>query len=147
MTAEIIALIVAALAGMTMAFQGAMNAGLSASTGLWGMAFFVHASGLVLATVGLFVAGQAGKLGALPRAPVANVWGGVLGVLIIYAVARSIPKVGAGPATTAIIVGQVITAFLIDHFGLFGLDDLPLTWLRPVGLGFLSIGAYLLLKK
>ena len=147
MTAEIIALIVAALAGMTMAVQGAMNAGLSGSTGLWGMAFFVHASGLVLATVGLFVAGQAGKLGAVLRAPVANVWGGVLGVLIIYAVARSIPKVGAGPATTAIIVGQVITAFLIDHFGLFGLDDLPLTWLRPVGLGFLAIGAYLLLKK
>lgn len=147
MTAQITALIVAALAGLTMAVQGAMNAGLSGSTGLWGMAFFVHASGLILATVGLFVAGQAGKLGTILGAHLTDVWGGVLGVLIIYAVARSIPKVGAGPATTAIIVGQVITAFLIDHFGLFGLDELPLTWLRPVGLGFLAVGACLLLKQ
>jgi transporter family-2 protein len=148
MTADMMALVFAALAGLTMAVQGAMNSALSAATGLWGATFVVHVIGLAVSTAFLLGSGQGARLLAAVRAsPPVNLLGGVLGVLIVYAVVRGISKVGAGAATTAIVVGQVTTAFLLDHFGLFGLKGLPLTWWRPAGLGLLAVGAYLLLRK
>ena len=72
--------------------------------------------------------------------------GGFLGVPIVYGVAYSIPKVGVANATTAIIVGQVATAFLIDIVGLFGLQKMAFTWLKGVGLAMLAIGSHLMLK-
>ena len=47
-------------------------------------------------------------------------------------------------ATTSIIVGQVLTACLLDHFGLFGLEK-PVNWLKLLGVGLLALGAKLLL--
>lgn len=73
--------------------------------------------------------------------------GGILGVLIIYGVARSIPKVGVAPATTAIVVAQIMTAVAIDHFGLLGMDRLPFNIWRVVGGLLLGAGAWFLLRK
>jgi transporter family-2 protein len=87
------------------------------------------------------------KLAQLVQAPWYTYLGGALGVLIIYGVVHSIPKVGVAPATTAIILGQVLTASLIDHFGLFGMERLPFTWHRIAGTLLMAVGAWLLLKK
>ena len=43
---------------------------------------------------------------------------GLINVVIIYGVMVSIPKLGASTATTAIIVGQVGCAMIIDWAGL-----------------------------
>lgn len=94
----------------------------------------------------VFVWGD-GQLANYARASWYYYLGGVLGVLIIYGVVRSIPKVGVAPATTAIIVGQVLTASLIDHLGLFGLEKLPFTWYRLLGTLLMAGGAWFLLKK
>jgi transporter family-2 protein len=72
--------------------------------------------------------------------------GGALGVLIIYAVAVSIPRLGVVSATTAIIVGQVTTAALVDHFGLFTLEPVPFTWLKALGFVLLVAGGWLMLR-
>lgn len=68
-----------------------------------------------------------------------------MGVAITYGVVMSIAKLGAAVATTSIIVGQVLTACLLDHFGIFGLEKTPLTWLKFLGVGLLALGAKLLL--
>ncbi len=56
-----------------------------------------------------------------------------------------IPRLGVASATTAIIVGQVLTALCIDHLGCFGLDKVPFTWTKLLGLALLAAGAWLLL--
>jgi transporter family-2 protein len=61
-------------------------------------------------------------------------------------VVASIPRVGVALATTAIIVGQVATALLIDHFGWFGLEKMPFTWWKAAGLVLLAAGARLMLN-
>ena len=87
-----------------------------------------------------------GSITALPSAPWYAYFGGVVGIFIIYLVAASIPAVGVANATTAIIVGQVLTAVIIDHFGAFGLDRIPFGINQLLGLIMLAIGAKLLLK-
>lgn len=144
---KLLSLLTAALAGTTMAFQGTINAALGRVLGLVEATFIVHAVGLALAAVLLFILQMgAGGLAKAGQAPWYTYLGGVLGVLIIYAVARSIPRVGVAPATTAIILGQVLTAALIDHLGLFGMHKLPFTWYRLVGAVLMAAGAWLMLK-
>lgn len=148
MSIKILALLIAAGSGLAMALQGSLNAALGKVVGLLETTFVVHLTGLVLAGAVLFIFLPGGnRLGQFAQAPWYTYLGGALGVLIIYAVARSIPKVGVAPATTAIILGQVLTASVIDHFGLFGLERLPFTWCRIAGTLLMAAGAWLLLKK
>lgn len=82
----------------------------------------------------------------LSQAPWYTYLGGVISVFIIYLVAASIPKIGAANATTAIIVGQVTMAVIIDHLGLFGLQADAFTYRQGVGIILLAVGAKLLLR-
>jgi len=148
MNIKMLALLIAAGAGITMALQGSLNAALSKVIGLLETTFVVHLLGLVVAVVLLFVCSLgSGGLAYYNQAPWYTYLGGALGVLIIYGVALSIPKVGVASATVAIILGQVFTACLVDHFGFFGLAKIPFTWYRVVGAFVLAFGAWLLLKK
>lgn len=145
---KLLPILIAAAAGVTMAFQGAINAALGKIVGLLEATFIVHLVGLIFVAILLFVLKMGGgslmKLGQVP-------WylylGGILGVAIIYGVVRSIPEVGVAPATTAIIVGQILTAAIIDHTGLFGMKQISFAWYRAAGVFLMAGGAFLLLKK
>lgn len=144
---NIVALGLALASGIFMAIQGSLNAVLSKYIGLIETTLLVHAIGTVLLLIILFVFKMGkGNLGSLGEAPWYAYLGGVISVFIIYLVAASIPKVGMANATTAIIVGQVLTAVLIDYFGGFGLTKACISWCDFLGLALLAAGAYLLLK-
>ncbi|MHB1421001.1 MAG: DMT family transporter [Bacillota bacterium] len=147
MSSKIFALLMALIAGCSMAIQGSLNSVLGRVIGLLEATLVVHVIGSALVFVLLFIfqLGQ-GSLTKLWTAPWYSYLGGIISVLIIYGVVASIPRVGVAIATTAIIVGQVSTALLIDHFGLFGLDKIPFTWLKLVGLGLLAAGAKIILN-
>lgn len=140
-------LLIAVIAGVLMAVQGSMNSRLGRIVGLWEATFLVHLVGLSTLLVILYVLRLGkGNLSKTWGTPWYLLLGGLLGVLIIYGVVTSIPRLGVAVATTSIIVGQVLTALIIDHFGLFGLMKVPFTWLKGVGLVLLAIGAKLLLN-
>jgi transporter family-2 protein len=140
-------MILAVVSGILMAVQGSLNAALSKVIGLLEATFIVHITGTIVVLLLLFVfkLGK-GNLAVISQAPWYAYLGGLAGVFIIYLVAASIPNAGVANATTAIIVGQVLTAVLIDHFGAFGLTRVACSWNQIVGLVLLSIGAKLLLK-
>ncbi len=147
MSGNILLLLLALISGVLMAVQGSLNAALSKVIGLLETTFVVHLSGTVILLILLFVVriGK-GNLSALPEAPWYAYLGGAVGVGIIYLVAASIPTLGVANATTAIIVGQVLTAIMIDHFGALGLERITYGWNQLIGLVLLVIGAKLLLK-
>ena len=128
-----------------MALQGTLNSALGKVAGLWEATFLVQITGTLL-VAGLLPFIGSGSLGKLLDAPWYTWLGGILGVAIIYTVAASIPKVGAASATTAIITAQVLTACIIDHFGLFGLKAVVFTWSRWVGGALLAAGAWFILR-
>ena len=147
MTRYWLALLLACSSGVLMAIQGSLNTALSKVIGLLEATFIVQITGTIAVALILFMLKMGkGNLYALPQAPWYSYLGGIIGVAIIYLVAASIPEVGVANATTAIIVGQVLTAIIIDHIGGFGLAQLPCGWTQLVGLIFLTIGAKLLLK-
>lgn len=147
LSADMLALALALVSGVLMAIQGSLNTALSKVIGLLETTFVVHITGTIILVFLLFIFRMGkGNLGALPQAPWYAYLGGIIGVGIIYLVAASIPKVGVANATTAIIVGQVLTAVAIDYFGGFGLDRVPCGINQIIGLVSLAIGAKLLLR-
>lgn len=140
-------LILALLSGLLMAVQGSLNAALSKIIGLLETTFVVHSVGTVILLAALFIFGLGkGDIRALPQVPWYLYLGGVISIFIIYLVAASIPRLGMANATTAIIVGQVLTALAIDYFGGFGLERVNVSGNDCIGLLLLAGGAYLLLR-
>ena len=141
-------LLIAAGAGILMAVQGSLNSALSKVIGVLEGNFILHAIGLLVVVIMLFILGLGkGDLNAVGKAPWYLYLGGVINVAIIYGVMLSIAKTGAGMATTAIIVGQLAMSLVIDQFGLFGLEKTPMNWGRGIGLVLMAVAAKLLLGK
>ncbi|MFZ5642756.1 MAG: DMT family transporter [Bacillota bacterium] len=148
MSVRLLALLTAALSGFTMALQGTLNAALGKVIGILEATFVVHLVGLIFVSALLFVFKLGdGNISLIGRVPYYIYLGGILGVVIVYTVARSIPKVGVAPATTAIILAQVLTAGIIDHLGLLGMERLQFTWCRIGGTLLMASGAWLILKR
>lgn len=77
-------------------------------------------------------------------------WGFVAGLFFLFYIASitySAPKIGLGNAVVMVLIGQVICAALIDHFGLFGAAHLPITLPRIAGFGLLAAGFWLVIAK
>lgn len=141
------ALVLAALSGMLMALQGSLNSALGKAVGILETTFVVHLVGTI-AALSLLLGGLGqGDLSQFRSAPWYTYLGGLLGVGIAYLVVVSITKVGVAAATTSIIVGQVLTAVVVDFFGWFGLEPLPFTLWKGLGLVLMAGGAWLLLSR
>ncbi len=149
---KILFLLIAGLAGALMAVQGTFNAQAGKIVGLIPATFIVNLLGSVAAGLLLFfinpgAAGLDEIMQKIPSVPLYAWLGGPIGVAIIYGVAVSIPRLGVGVATTGIITLQLLAAYAIDHFGLFGREHLPFNWVKLMGILLLAAGSYLLLKR
>lgn len=141
-------LIVALISGVAMAVQGSLNSVLRKVVGIWEATFVVHVIATSLVAVIIFIFHlNKGNFGDLVDAPWYTYLGGILNVIILYGVVMSIPELGVANATTAIIVGQVTTAVIIDHFGFWGLETIPFQWIKLVGIALLALGARILLNS
>ncbi|SMF39697.1 DMT family transporter [Pseudobacteriovorax antillogorgiicola] len=72
--------------------------------------------------------------------------GGLLGALMVSSAILLIPKIGATSFIGGIIVGQLIAALLLDHFGVLGLDIRPINSQRILGV-VLLIAGFLLTRR
>ena len=143
----VLALGAAALSGALMAVQGTLNAGLSKTIGLVEAAFVVHVVGAAVGGVLLLAGLGQGGLKQAPQATWYTYIGGLLGMAIVFLVALAIGKAGAASATTAIIVGQISTAVVIDLFGWLGVEQVPFSIYKVLGVVLLAGGAWLLLYR
>lgn len=142
---KLLYLLMAAAAGSLMAIQGTFNSVLGKVIGLLEGTFSVHLLGTVTAGLLLLFLGN-GNFAKFAAAPWFAWLGGPIGVAIIFGVAVSIPRLGVGVATTAIIGAQLFTAYLIDHFGLFGMEHIPFSLYKFLGIVLIVIGSKLLLN-
>ena len=73
--------------------------------------------------------------------------GGILRAFIVLAITVAAPKIGVAAAIGLVITGNLVVAAMIDRFGWFGVDPIPLEWPRVVGILLLAGGAALVLRK
>ena len=73
--------------------------------------------------------------------------GGVMSAVIILAITFAGPRIGVVATTAVLIAAQLGFGSLIDRFGLFGVEAIPLTWTRVAGVVLLLGGAALTLRR
>src|SRR6187399_1799517 len=105
-------------------------------------------STLVATTVLLVVRHSLAGFGDALRSP----WwywvgGGGMGVLVVLTITVVTPKLGTTATIGLLLAGQLAMAVAIDRYGWFGVEQVPLTWTRVLGVLLLAIGAALSLYK
>ncbi|WP_171120553.1 MULTISPECIES: DMT family transporter [unclassified Ruegeria] len=79
-------------------------------------------------------------LSKVTDAPKHLLLGGVLIAFYVLSITHVAPHFGVGNAVFFVLVGQLISAAAIDHFGLFGAQVTPLTWIRAGGIAVMAAG-------
>lgn len=73
--------------------------------------------------------------------------GGLLGAFVVTVTLLSVTQIGAGNMFVLIVAGQLVTAVLMDHFGVLGMKPNPVTLQKFFGICLLVAGAWLVNKK
>lgn len=142
---NLIYLSVAALSGAAMALQGTVNTALGKIVGTWESTLVVHIIGALASLLVIVVLGVGfGNLNKITEVPWYSYLGGILNVVIIYAVVRAMSQVGVGNATTAIVTAQLLTALMIDCTGAFGMKQYSFHYRDIIGVALLAVGARIL---
>jgi transporter family-2 protein len=75
------------------------------------------------------------------------VGGGGMGLLVVFTITVTAPRIGTTAVIALLIAGQLAMGVAIDRYGLFGVEQIPLTWPRATGVVLLAVGAALALRR
>lgn len=141
-----IAIITAILSGALMSIQGVFNEGVTKQTSIWLSSSFVQLTAFLFCLAAWFFTGREGTVGSLFK--IDNKYmllGGIIGALITYTVIRSMSWLGPAQAVMIIVTSQLLVAYLIELFGLFGALKVGFQWRKLIGI-IISIGGILIFK-
>ena len=132
------------LTGVGIPILAALNGGLGTRLGspmaasmiLFGLAFLI-------ATTGALMTGSIAQVRFTPDIPGHFYFGGLFVAFYVIAVTFIAPKFGVGNAIFFVLVGQLISAATIDHFGLFGALRSAIDMKRAAGIVLMIAGVYL----
>ena len=74
-------------------------------------------------------------------------FGGVFVAIYILGMTWVAPRFGVGNAVAFVLLGQLISMALIDHFGWFGATQFPITLQRVAGLALMTAGVFLAVRR
>ena len=132
-------------AGIVVPILAALNAGLGVRLGSPVSAALILFLVAALSTVAVY-AWTGGGFTGLAATPRHFLLGGVLIAFYVLSITWIAPTFGVGNAVFFVLLGQLISAALIDHFGLFGAQVSALTWTRAAGIALMAAGVFVTQK-
>lgn len=138
-------LCMALAAGAVLPLQAGLNAQLASSAGhaLWASCVSFAVGLLLLIVVCMTVRLPRPAWDDLASVPFWQWGGGVMGAFFVSAMVMLSPRLGAATMLGMVLVGQMIAAALIDHFGLAGFTPHALSLGRAAGIALLITGGIL----
>lgn len=141
-----VAVILTAVTGGLIALQAPINAVLGKATGSLPAALVSFAVGTIALVAIVALSGTAGGLGSTFDVSWYYLLGGVLGAIYVVNALIAVAAIGAGGVAAATITGQLAASVAIDRLGLFGLEQVPLSPGRIVGIALLLAGTFLVVR-
>lgn len=102
---------------------------------------------LLIAVGAMVIGGSAPALRALPGTPKHLFLAGALVAFYVLSITWVAPRFGVGNAVFCVLVGQMLSAAVIDHFGLFGALVRPMSAGRLGGLVLMAMSLVLIQKS
>lgn len=136
---------IAVLSGALMSIQGVFNTEVTKQSSLWVSTGWVQLSAFLVCLIAWFYTGRE-NIGTLWQ--VENKYtllGGVIGAFITVTVIKSMGSLGPARATMLIVIAQLAVSYLVELFGLFGVEKQPFEWRKILGMA-VAIGGIVLFK-
>lgn len=73
--------------------------------------------------------------------------GGAMGVIFVTTNILVSPRLGVAITLTLVMVAQLITSAIIDHFGFFGIESRAVSFPRIAGIALIFVGVLVLLAS
>ncbi len=128
-------IIAALVSGTLMSVQGVFNAEVTRQTSIWVSAGFVQATALVVCIAAWFITGREGNFMAVTDVtPKYMLLGGAAGAFITYTVIQAMQQLGPAKAVIFIVTMQLVVAYVIELFGMFGVERVDFEWRKLIGL-------------
>lgn len=125
---------IALLSGALMSVQGVFNTQVTKTTGVWVSNGWVQLTAFAVCLVVWLATGR-DSIAALGKVePRYMLLGGVIGAGITWTVIRSIDALGPARSALLIVIAQLAVSYVIELFGLFGMDREPFDWKKLGGL-------------
>ena len=145
MLSILITVLIGILGGLAVGMQGPIATQMGQRVGSASSSFIVHVSGAFLS--GALLLTRGGENIQNWRSLSWYMLGsGFFGVVLYLTINHTMPRLGASTSLALIIIGQLAMGILIDHFGLFGTAIRQLDGWRIVGLLFLVVGGYFVIR-
>ncbi|SIT10745.1 transporter family-2 protein [Roseivivax lentus] len=131
------------LAGIGIPLLAALNAALGTRMGSpASAAFILFAVALAATALAMLITGPQALLRAA-GAPKHLFLAGLFVAFYVLSVTYIAPHFGVGNAVFFVLIGQLVSAALIDQFGLFGARPSPLTMTRATGIAVMALGVWI----
>ncbi len=133
--------------GGLIALQAPINSGLGKATSTFSAAAISFTVGTI-ALIGIVVVkGELGKVSGVTDVRAYYLIGGLLGAAYVTTVLISVRTLGAGGVTAATVAGQLTTSVIIDQLGILGLEQVPISLTRIIGILLLFGGTVLVVLR
>ena len=135
-----IGFLIALLSGALMSVQGVFNTQVTKTTGMWVSNAWVQLTAFAVCIAAWLIAGRDNVMTLTKVEPRYVLLGGVIGAGITLTVIKSMEQLGPAKAALLIVIAQLITAYVIELLGLFGVEKEPLEWRKIIGMVIALIG-------
>lgn len=138
-------ILIALLSGALMSIQGVFNTEVTKQTSLWVSAGWVQISAFAVCVLAWLFTGREsiGTLGQINNKY--TLLGGVIGAFITATVIKSMSSLGPAKAAMLIVISQLAIAYVIELFGMFGVEKQPFEWRKILGM-LISITGIVIFK-
>lgn len=133
-------IIVALISGALMSIQGVFNTEVTKQTSLWVSNSWVQFSALLVCLAGWLIKDRQSFTKLLQVDHKYLLLGGVIGAFITLTVILSINTLGPAKAALLIVVAQLAVAYVIELFGMFGVEKVDFSWVKLAGLVVAAAG-------
>lgn len=134
---------IALISGALMSIQGVFNTQVTKTAGIWVSNGWVQMTALVVCAAAWLFTGRESVSKLWEVEPKYFLLGGVLGACITWTVIKSISALGPARSALLIVVAQLAVSYLIQLFGMFGMDREPFSWRKAGGLLVAVLGIVL----
>lgn len=139
-------LIAILVGGVAAAIQPVINARLAIRTGVLESATVSFAVGTIVLFI-LSLTTSKGSFRGLTDAPAWELSGGFYGAFFVALMILAVPRLGVTTVMAALIVAQLVTGLVFDHYGLMGMRVAPLDLKRIVGVLLLLVGTFMIYRR
>ena len=140
-----IGFLIALLSGTLMSVQGLFNTKVTEGSRMWVANAFVQFTAFLVCMAAWLISDRTSFKTLLTVEPKYFLLGGVMGALITWTVIKSMDALGPAKAVMLIVIAQLIVAYLIELFGLFGVDKQPFSWRKALG-DLVAIAGFVMFK-